>query len=273
MRFGLTSLVAAGLVTACASGGIRSTFEFQPESGPLRYAVRGNDRNIVDTPMGTQETSTTSSATVVIATGARTPTGVAVTATFEVLEGESTEQGTFEGGDILGKSYAGVIHPDGMIEVVDGPETPAGLKMFFDPRGFLRELLLPLPPKDAPVTEPWTVRRETVWDQAITMTSVSEGTARVVGDTVWNSVPAKVILFEATASLSGTGMPEGSPAELDFAASGPSTTHYVWDAVRGVMLAALSRAEVDGTVTLVGMGVTVPITFVGEGTIELQQPN
>jgi hypothetical protein len=37
------------------------------------------------------------------------------------------------------------------------------------------------------------------------------------------------------------------------------------------MLGATSEAEMSGEVTVVGMGMTVPIVFMGTGTIELQQ--
>ena len=82
---------------------------------------------------------------------------------------------------------------------------------------------------------------------------------------------AKIIVFEATIEMAGSGMPEGSPAELEFAAKGPATLRYVWDATRGVMLAAVSETEIGGDVTVIGMGMTVPIFFVGSGTIELQR--
>jgi hypothetical protein len=265
----LTALFAATFATGCASGGPSMTFGFQPASGSLRYVVTAEDRNIVETPMGTQETSSTSRMTLVLETGQRTDAGVAMTATFEDLEGSSSERGGFSGGELLGQPYSGTILPDGVIEITDGPETPTALKEFVDPRGFLREFLVPLPPDDQ--TESWAVRRETTWDQAIEMTSVTTGTARMAGDTTWNGVPARIIVFDATISLSGSGMPAGSPSELEFAAEGPATMRFVWDARRGVMLAGTSEAEMSGEVTVVGMGMTVPIVFEGTGSIELQR--
>jgi len=269
MRIHLTTIFAAAFATACASGGAQPTFEFQPASGPLRYTATGEDHNIVETPMGTQETSSTSRITVVLETAQRTADGVATTATFEVLEGSTTEQGSFSGGDLLGKPYSGTILPDGTVEIADGPETPGALKQFMDPRAFLRELLVPLPPtRDA---ESWPVRRETTYDQVMEMTTVTSGTARLAGDTTWNGVPAKIIVLDATVELSGSGMPPGSPAELEFAAQGPATLRYVWDATRGIMLASVSETEFSGDVTVVGMGMTVPIVFRSSTTVELQR--
>jgi len=269
MRLHHTTLFAAALATACASGGARSTFDFQPESGPLRYVLTAEDVNIVETPMGTQETSSTSEVTILLETGQSTGNGVAVTATFESIEGSSSEQGSFSGAGLVDMPYTGTILSDGIIEIVDGPETPSALKQFFDPRGMIREFIVPLPPTDG--AESWPVRRETTWDQAIEMTSITAGTATIAGDTTWNGVAAKIIVLEATIELSGSGMPEGSPAELEFAAAGPATLRYVWDAARGVMLGATSEAEMSGEVTVVGMGMTVPIVFMGTGTIELQR--
>lgn len=269
MRLHLTPLLAASVAAACASGGPQPTFEFQPASGPLRYVMTSEDNNVVETPMGTQESSSSMQVTVVLETGQRTADGVAVTATYEALEGSSSEQGNFSGSGVIGEPYTGTILADGTIEIADGPETPASLKQFVDPRAALTEFLVPLPPSaDA---ESWEVRRETAWDQAIEMTSVTEGTARIAGDTTWNGVAAKIIVLEGTVALSGSGMPPGSPAELEFAAEGPATLTYVWDAVRGVMLSASSVTETTGDVTVVGMGMTIPIVFSGSGTIELQQ--
>jgi hypothetical protein len=269
MRLHHATLFAAALSTACASSGARPTFDFQPESGPLRYVMTAEDVNLVETPMGSQETSSTSELTLLLETGQTAGNGVAMTATIESLEGSSSEQGSFSGAALVGKPYTGTILPDGTIEIADGPETPSALKQFLDPRGMLKEFLVPLPPSDG--VESWPVRRETLWDQAIEMTSVTAGTARIAGDTTWNGVAAKIIVLEGTIELSGSGMPEGSPAELEFAAQGPATLRYIWDATRGVMLGATSEAEISGEVTVVGMGMTVPIVFMGTGTIELQQ--
>jgi hypothetical protein len=230
--------------------------------------MTAEDVNLVETPMGSQETSSTSEVILLLETGQAVENGVAVTATLESLEGSSSERGNFSGAGLVGKPYAGTILPDGTIEIAEGPETPSALKEFLDPRGMLREFLVPLPPSEN--VESWPVRRETVWDQAIEMTSITAGTARIAGDTTWNGVAAKVIVLEGTIELSGSGTPAGSPAELEFAAQGPTTLLYVWDAERGVMLGATSEAEISGEVTVVSMGMTVPIVFMGSGTIELQ---
>ncbi len=269
MRIHLTSIFAAVFATACASGGAQPTFEFQPASGPLRYTAIGEDQNRVETPMGDQETSSTSRITVVLETAQRTATGVAMTATFETLEGNTSQEGDFSGGALIGKPYSGTILPDGTIEIAEGPETPGALKQFMDPRAFLTELLVPLPPSDN--VESWPVRRETTYDQMIEMTAVTTGTARIAGDTTWNAVPAKIIVLDATVELSGSGMPAGSPAELEFAAQGPATLRYVWDAARGIMLASVLEAEYSGDVTVVGMGMTFPIVFHSSSTVELQR--
>ena len=45
----------------------------------------------------------------------------------------------------------------------------------------------------------------------------------------------------------------------------------MWDAARGVMLGAVSQAEMSGELTVIDMGMTVPVIFEGTGTIELQR--
>jgi hypothetical protein len=93
----------------------------------------------------------------------------------------------------------------------------------------------------------------------MTMTSTMEGTARIVGDTVWNGQPAKLIEIRADYTLEGTGMPVGSPSELEMVLSGPGTTRAVWDAQRGVLLSATSHGNATGTVSLVGMDITMAV--------------
>ncbi len=269
MRFQRTHLVLAALATACAAAGARPSFEFGAAAGPLRYEVRAEDANVVETPMGTQETTASTALTVVLEIGQRTPAGLQVSAVFESLEGTSSDQGSFEGGALIGRPYGGTLSGDGTISITSGPETPERVGEFLDPRALLSELLVSLPPTGTVGAGSWPVRRETVWQTVLRLTTVFEGTGTVVGDTTWNGTKAVIIVVEGELEVSGRGRPAGAPAELDFAARGPASTRYVWDGARGVMLASVGSTELAGDISIAEMGLTLAWEASGTQTVRL----
>jgi hypothetical protein len=271
MRFKVLPVMTAVLGTACASAAVMPSFEFQPTTGPLRYTLHSVDGQVIETPMGAQEGEAITDVTFVMEVGGPTVGGLAFSAVIESLEGSSSEQGSYEGGDLVGKPYTGTLKPDGTIEITDGPETPASLENLFDAKGVWTELLPPLPGPGQMGAESWTYSRESVFETAMTLTSVTNGTARIVGDTTWNGVAAQVIVAESEVELTGIGTPPGAPGEIEVAVAGPLTVRYVWDGTRGVMLASNSQGELSGDVTVVGMGMSFPISFTGDADVTLQR--
>jgi hypothetical protein len=271
MRFKVIPVMTAVCAMACASAGVTPSLEFQPTTGPLRYAVHSVDGQVVETPMGAQEGQATTDLTFVMEIGGPAAGGLAVSVMLESLEGKSTEQGTYRADALLGKPYTGTLRPDGTIEITDGPETPANLVNIFDPKSLWTELLPPLPPAGQLDADSWSYQRESTYQTSMTLTSVTNGVARMAGDTTWNGVSAQVIVTEAEVELTGSGTPPGSPGEIEVAVSGPLLVRYVWDGARGVMLAATSDGDLTGDVTVIGMGMSFPISFTGDTEVTLQQ--
>ncbi len=219
--------------------------------------------------MGSQEGTSQSVATVVLEIGEQTADGLQVSAVFESLEVDAAEAGRFEGGDLLGQRFSGLLASDGMIVITDGPETPSPLNTVFDPKEFLADFMPPLPPEADPDVQSWPVRREVVSETAFTLKLVSQGTAQVVGDTTWNGLIAQVIMVEGETEISGSGSPPGGPGEIEFAGTGSYTSRYVWDAERGVMLGSVTEAKLGGELSITEMGMVMPFQITVRDTVEL----
>ena len=271
MRSVLVPSLAAVAAAACSGTSARPMFEYGPSEVPLRYEVTSRTKSDIQTPMGPQNVDATTSVTLTFDIGAPSAGGRRVVAVFESLESQSTGIGRLQGGSLIGEPFVGVLAHDGSIDFTETPETPARLRDYFDPPAFLSGLLIPLPPEGSGDMESWEVHQETVERTQMTMTSSFDGTARMTGDTVWNGQAAKIVMVEGQFNLEGTGMPAGSPAELQMLTSGPATMTYLWDATRGVMLSATSKGEGEGTVVLVGMDISMPITVASEQSIVLQR--
>ncbi len=260
MRNLLVSLSAVVFATACAGGSSGPTFEYGPSSTPLRYQVSSKTESVIETPMGAQNANDTTNVTVTLQIGEQAGDGRQITAVFEEFSSQITGVGRLEGGEMLGQEFSGILAHDGTIEFTETPSIPKKLSDYIDPAAFLSEFLVPMLPPGSETAETWPVSQEYTEHTQMTMTSTMDGTARIVGDTVWNGQPAKLIEIRADYTLEGTGMPTGSPAELEMVLSGPGTIRAVWDAQRGVLLSAMSHGNATGTVSLVGMDITMAVT-------------
>ncbi len=267
----LISVTAALLSGACAGGSAGPVFEYGPTDAPLRYQISGSTESAIETPMGPQNQSGTIEATVTVDIGGAVDGGRNVTVVFEALETSGTGIGQVAGGDLIGKPFVGVLAANGEMSFTGVPEVPSALARYFDPAPFLAQLLMPLPPEGGTDLESWPVHQESTESTEMTIFSTLDGTARVVGDTVWNGIPAKIVLVEGEFQMEGSGTPTGSPAELDLVASGPATSRFIWDAVRGVMLASNTDGGGEGVVSLPSMDLSMPMTINSKQTTELQR--
>ncbi len=254
----------------CASGGSRGpTFEYQPTSGPARYSMAADNTILVETPMGLQESGDSTRATVAITIGAAVEGGREVTATYEALTiwltGAAT--GKTEGGSLIDQPMSGTLLPSGRIEFATDIEPLNGL---FDSQAALADFLVPMP-DDGNTAQRWQISRTTTSEGVFDVTSTFEGFGQIVGDTVWNGRPAKVIRVDGDITEEGSGQPAESPAPIEFRFTGSTTAIYVWDHNAGLMLAAVSSAELQGPMTLVGFGMTMQATTEVTGRIQLIQ--
>jgi hypothetical protein len=221
--------------------------------------------------MGAQNQSGTIEATVTVDIGAPVDGGNRVTVVYEKFESSGAGVGRLEGGEMIGQPFGGVLASNGEMSFTEIPAIPDRLDRYFDPASFLSQMLMPLPSEGGTDLESWTVHQESVESTEMTIFSTLDGTASVVGDTVWNGIPAKIVVVEGEFQMEGSGTPTGSPAELDMIASGPATSRFVWDAARGVMLASSTEGGGEGTVTIPSMDLSMPMTLTSKQTTELQR--
>lgn len=267
-------VLAAVLASSACAGAAPapSGLAFGPTSAPLTYQVRAYGTMDIDTPMGSMSTGDTLRATVRLEIGAPVAEGWAMTAVFEDLmaaAGGDMGSERVAGGELIGKPFMGVLKRDGVIEVTEAPPIPGALGDIVDPRSLLAELLGPLP-EDPASSEPWPVKTVVSAQTAVAITSTFEGTARVLGDTVFNGQPAKVIVAEGSYVAEGSGAPMGAPGEITLEMSGTSTRRYIWDASRGVMLFAEVTLDVDGPITVAAMNMSMDAALTNRQTVELQ---
>jgi hypothetical protein len=224
---------------------------------------------LVDTPMGLQESGDSTRATVAITIGGATQGGREVTASYEALTvwltGAAT--GKTEGGSLIDQPMSGTLLPSGRIEFSIDVEPLNGL---FDSQAALADFLVPMP-EDGNTAQPWQISRMTTTGGVFDVTSTFEGSGQIIGDTVWNGRPAKVIRIDGDLTQNGSGQPAESPAAIEFRFTGSTTAIYVWDHNAGLMLAAVSSAELQGPLTLVGFDMTMQATAEVTGRIQLIQ--
>ncbi|NIM50469.1 MAG: hypothetical protein GTN78_03245 [Gemmatimonadales bacterium] len=258
MRQHSLSGLAAVLAAACAAGTAGSTLGFRPTDTPLRYEVSTAQDAVIETPMGTQASRDSGRATVRLEFGRQGAEGTQVSGVFEAFDAWLEQRGRIEGGELIGRRYSGTLAPSGTIEITDTPATPDHLKDFFDPRALFVDLMVPLPPTGQAGREPWPVRQAITSRTSLTLTGVLDGWGRLAGDTTWNGQQARIILVEGSYKLEGAGLASGS-VELSLTTTGTSTSRYVWDAERGVMLASVGTIEVEGEATVQGIDEPLPV--------------
>jgi hypothetical protein len=160
-----------------------------------------------------------------------------------------------------------VLAGNGEVEVTSAPEITAQGVTTDDMIELVTGVAFPLPPGGDSSAQSWPHHLTTPVASGMEGKVVYDGTASFAGDTTWNGIPARVIVSEGSWKLTGTGMPEGAPAEVELVLEGTSTTSYLWDPARGVLLAMDATSEGDGDVST--MGFTMPMVTTSVGTAEL----
>ena len=209
---------------------------------------------------GEQNIETSTTATIGLSYGERTQAGQPFELTYEQLEvtaaGNSPDLSA-----LIGKPITGTIDENGEVAIQDAPEIdlpgadPASLAS-----QTLGLLMIPLPPGGDPEAESWPLERTRSPGGGMTGTTTFTGTAHFTSETEWQGQPARTIVSEGNLAQRGTGTPPGAPSEIDTDFEGESTTTYVWDPARGVVLHAEQRLDMDGTISMQEMALPTTIT-------------
>ena len=258
---------AAIALTLAACAGSAAVYEYLPTERALRYEFSGSVASEIATPGGAQAIESEPEATVVVSMGARGGAGTEFSATFESFRASPAGPGL----DMTGVTFSGVVAADGTVEITVTPEIALEGLTSDDLSNIVTSLFAPLPPGGTATSESWPHKVEGPVGAGMQGSTSYEGVARFTGDTIWNGIPAQIIFSEGKWTMTGKGQPAGAPAEIDMALTGTSSTVYVWDPARGVLLGAESVSEGDGTVE--AMGFEMPMTNAGATTITLKMPD
>lgn len=268
------TLALCGLALAGCAGSGGAIYEFRPTDTPLQYEVRDSSVFLVKSPMGEQRFADSVRAVLAIEIGQGDTVSHQVSAVFESLDlwsGEdSLEQHVF-GGDLIGVPFRGTLSQTGSIAVTESPEISEQLKELADPITLFSELLPPLPPDRTGTAEPWPHRTSYTADSPMSTEASYDGTAYFAGDTTWNGKPARIILSEGVMTVTARGTPAGAPGEVEFTYTGRSTTRYVWDPERGVMLASSATMKTEGELELLSVQMAMPISYEGRREVRLRR--
>jgi len=269
-----TKLVLCGLILAGCAGSGGAIYEFRPTETPLQYEVSDSSVFLIQSPMGEQRFVDSVRAVVAIEIGQGDTASHPVSAVFESLDlwsgGDSPEQHLYAG-DLVGKPFNGTLSQNGSIAVTESPEVSEQLMEFTDPETLFSEMLAPLPPERLGTAGPWPHRTSHNAESPMTFEAIYDGTAHFAGDTTWNGAPARIIVSEGITTVTARGTPADAPGEIEFTYTGRSTTRYVWDPARGVMLASSATMSTEGELELLSMQLVMPISYEGGREVRLRR--
>lgn len=265
-------LAGASLLAACASSGSGPIYELRPTAVPLTYVLSSEGSNDIETPAGSQGATYSSEATLVLEIGEELEGGRSFVVTVESFSFET-------GGDfgamsddltetVAGKPFRGVISPEGGVTFTESPQFSKGSVSTDDLERVVSELLFPLPPGGDPSVGSWPHRVNLAVGSGLEGTSVYDGEMTVAGDTVWNGIPATLMVSEGTVTIEATGQPAGAPAEIELANEVAARTVYVWDPARGVLLQVRATGSGGGDIST--MGFSMPMAVFSETVVTLQ---
>jgi hypothetical protein len=268
------SLLAANiLILAGCAGAGGPIYEFRP-ADVQRYQLSEHGALTVDTPVGQQTATDSTRATIAIEIAGSTEGGREVVVSFDALEfwsGGDFPRQHITGDDLVNQPFRGVLNQAGEIKVTEMPDVPEALSNAIAPDAVFANVMPPLPPMADASLPSWPHRVTMKMETTMSVELDYDGTASFAGDTTWNGEAARVIVSEGIATASGHGTPAGSPGEIDFNYTGRYVTRYIWDPVRGIMLASRSTTEAEGDLEVVDMQMIMPITYQSRSDVTLQR--
>lgn len=266
-------LAASVLILAGCAGAGGPIYEYRP-TDVLRYQLSEHGALTVDTPVGQQSATDSTRATIAIEIAGATEGGREVVVSFDALEfwsGGDFPRQHIVGDDLVSRPFRGVLNQAGEIKVTEMPEVPESLRNAIAPDAVFANVLPALPPLADASLPSWPHRVTMKMETAMSVELDYDGTASFAGDTTWNGEPAQVIISEGIATATGHGTPAGSPGEVDFNYTGRYVTRYIWDPVRGIMLASHSTTEAEGDLEVKDMQMIMPITYQSRSDVTLQR--
>lgn len=263
-------MAAVLALTACAGGQTADApiYELRATETPLRYQFDGSQSTVIEIPSGGEQTiETKTTATITVAYGLRTEAGLPFDLTFEAID-VTGPGGAADLSSLVGAPIRGVIDENGEVTVDEAPsmDIPGA-----DPASLagqtLALLMIPLPPDGDPSAESWPLERTRSPGGGMTGTTTFTGSASFAADSAWQGSEARMIVSRGDLRQRANGTPAGAPGEVDVDFAGESTTRYVWDPRRGVVLHVEQDLELEGTITMQTM--SLPTTMTGTQTVDL----
>ncbi|MCL7971762.1 MAG: hypothetical protein M8866_06680 [marine benthic group bacterium] len=258
-------------VGACAGSG-DPIYEFAPTDAPLMYTLTSEGGNEIETPGGVQGATYSSDARMSLQFEPATEEGTPFTIVVESLVLETG--GDFGGAttdlteDLAGKPFRGLMAPDGSLTFTEMPEFARENLSVSDMQRVVSAVLFPLPPGGNMSVGSWPHRVALPMGGGLEGESVYDGTMAMAGDTVWNDIPATLLVSEGVVHMEGSGQPQGAPSEIDLVNHVNARTLYFWDSARGVLLAIEGSGEGGGDITT--MGFSMPMAVFSEVSIALE---
>ena len=258
----LTTAFLAG----CGAAHQASTpiYDLRATPAPLEYAAEVQNLTTIETPGGEQEINFTTSIELTLTYGSRTAEGLP----FEVVFAKFATEGPGpDVSEMLGLPFRGMVGDEGEVELTESPD--------LDIPGFdgaamvqvISPLMIPLPPGGMTTEESWPLQVTRDPGGGMTGFASFDGSARFAADTVWNGIPARVIVSSGDVRQRASGTPPGAPGEVDVDTEGEAESTYSWDAARGIVLHVTVNTEMDGSVSMQGM--VLPLTVETTATYNL----
>lgn len=257
------TLGAMALVLAAGACSSAPIYTFQPTDAPLKYTLSSEGGNEIETPAGTQGAQYTSDATLTLDFGSAVEEGMPFTVTIEsiVLETGGDFGGTTMdlSEDLAGKPFRGFMAADGALTFTEVPEFVRDNLSVSDMQRVVSALLFPLPPGGNMAVGSWAHTVTLPMGGGLEGESIYNGTMSMAGDTTWNGTPATLFVSEGVVSMSGTGQPQGAPAEIELDNEVEARTLYFWDHSRGVLLAVQGSGEGGGDISTMGFSMDMSV--------------
>jgi len=249
-------------------GGMRQTpspiYEIRAAQAPLEYTAEIDNHTTVDTPGGEQEINSKTNLALTLTYGSRTEDGLS----FDVVFSDYTTEGP--GADIsaiVGQPFRGFIGSAGNVELTESPDLDIP---GFDGESMVQvisPLIIPLPPGGQLIEEPWPLQQSQEPSGGMTGVASFDGSAQIAADTLWNGIPARMVISSGDISQRASGTPPGAPGEVDVDTEGTSESTYAWDSARGIVLHVSVTEDMEGSLSMQGM--VMPLTIATTASYDL----